>query len=164
MRVTLETEEWSEWIKTTFAKLENVQALLQAAAQAFAFQDIIEHFRKEEGPAGKWKPRSDSTQAKYAKIQAGLWKPPRGARRGSFSPTNKLLQLTGNLRQSVLPTNVEPVGRSSLRIFANAPYSAVHDVGGRAIPARPFMWLSDTAQEKMVDAIAQMVMEETGGL
>ena len=157
---TLDTSEWTKWINGTAGKLKDVGKLLASAASLFAFKDIVEHFSKEEGPNGSWQKRSPATQIAYGKIAAGLWAPPRGMRAGSFSPSNKLLQLTGNLRQSIGPGNMT-VKRDSVTIFANAPYSAVHDEGGKNMPARPFMWLNDDVQEKMLDVILTMATEGT---
>ena len=60
---------------------------------------------------------------------------------------------------SINPTNMERRGRDSISIFANAPYAGRHDEGGDGTPARPFMWLSDEAQDKMVDAVLTLAME-----
>lgn len=158
-RVVLDTKEWDQFFAGVTGKLKDVAGLLMSAASLFAFKDIIEHFSREEGPDGAWPKRSSATQQAYAKIAAGIWQPPKGMRAGSFNPSNKLLQLTGNLRQSINPTNMSRRGQDSINIFANAPYAGRHDEGGGGIPARPFMWLSDEVQDKMLDAILTMAME-----
>lgn len=158
-KVVLDTKEWDKFISGVTGKLADVAGLLMTAANLFAFKDIIDHFSKEEGPNGSWPKRSPATQEAYAKIAAGIWNAPKRMRAGSFSPTNKLLQLTGNLRQSINPGNMERAGKNSIVIFANAPYAGRHDAGGGGIPARPFMWLSDKVQDKMLDAIMELAME-----
>lgn len=164
--ITSETSGWEDLIKELFKNVGRAQKLLAVAAQAFAFQDIIQHFSDESGPDGPWQPRSEKTQFRYAMIQAGNWKAPFGMAAGSFSPTNKLLQLTGNMRKMLVPTNIEEVGDDAIRIFDNAIYSARHNYGdpSSGTPQREFMWLSDTANQKMADAISQMIVEgESGG-
>jgi len=157
-KVILETREWDTFIAKVSGKLKDTGKLLSTVASLFAFKDIMDHFQQEEGPDSKWQRRSPSTQEAYSKIAAGIWKPPKGMRAGSFSPTNKLLQLTGNLRQSINPGTMKQ-SSDSVTIFANAPYSAVHQEGGGGIPARPFMWLSDDAQDKMLDAMMTLIAE-----
>ncbi len=162
--VELDMTEWDVFLSKTAVNFKRAQAHLRVAAQAFAFQDIISHFRDEQGPDGAWAPRSGTTQARYAMIQSGQWKPPRGARAGSFNPTNKLLQLTGNLRKSLLPTEgeIKNIGSDGVMLFSNTEYSGRHDRGGGGIPARPFMWLSEQVQEKMVNTVLQLILEDDG--
>jgi phage gpG-like protein len=147
MKAELDVHEWTDFLTGTLGRLKDVSKLIIAAAQMFAFGDINQHFRDEHGPDGKWKPRLASTDAAYDR------------RGGKYRSTNKILQLTGNLRQSILPTNIKKLGPTSISIFANAPYGNRHDEGTGGMPARPFMWLSDDAKQKMVDAIATLAME-----
>ena len=165
-QVTLElnTSEWDTLIRQLSANVKKSQRFLKTAAGIYGFQDIIQHFRDESGPDGRWAPRSAVTQERYAMINSGQIKPPRGVAAGAFNPTNKLLQLTGTLRQSLLPTNkgIENHGSDSVRIFSNVVYSRRHNEGGDGVPKREFMWLSDGAQEKMVNAIIQMILEGEG--
>lgn len=157
--VVLDMSNWDTFMAEMFGRIQRPLQLLKAAAEAFAFQDIIEHFRNEEGPSGHWPARAESTQRAYAMIQSGQWKPPSGYSAGSFSPSNKLLQLTGFLRQSIVPQNTTPYGRDAIKIFSTDKKSGAHDAGTRNIPQRQFMWLSDNVQEKMASAIAQMIIE-----
>lgn len=160
--ITADVAGWEEMIQQLFEKSKASQKLLAVAAQAFAFQDIIKHFEDESGPDGKWKARSETTQKRYQAIFEGRWKPPRGMQPGTFNPTNKILQLTGNLRKANLPTNIEEVGDHAIRIFNNAIYSAIHNYGdeSRGMPQREFMWISDEANQKMAEAIMQMFLED----
>lgn len=158
----LDTAEWDAIMGRLFKNLGKAQAVMRVAAQAVAFADIIDHFAKEEGPAGKWPARSAATQHRYEMIASGQWVPPRGTPRGAFRASNKLLQLTGHLRQSIMPTNVEKAGADGIRIFANAKYSARHDQGGGGTPQRQFMWLSGTAQTKMAEMIVKLFLESEG--
>jgi phage gpG-like protein len=154
--VELDLSEWDDLLKKMFANLGRAQALLRVSAQAYAFQDIIQHFADEMGPKGKWPDWSDSTKAVYAKL-------------GWLG--NKKLQANGGLRMSLLPENggIENVGADAIRLFTNKEYSAIHNYGGpflawgkhpAVMPQREFMWLSEAVQDKMVSAIAQMILEE----
>lgn len=141
-RVVLDTKEWDSFISGVSGKMKDVAGLLSAAANMFAFKDIIDHFSKEEGPDGRWADRKEP----YKSLME---------RKGY----TKILQVTGNLRQSISPANMSRSGRNSITIFANAPYSGALDEGTSNMKARPFMWLSDDVQQKMVDAILAMAME-----
>jgi hypothetical protein len=162
--IEIDIKEWDGLFALISSNLKRAQKILKVAVQAFAFQDIIEHFRNEEGPDGKWSPRSPATQHRYAMINSGQWRPPKGMKAGSFNPSNKLLQLTGFLRQSIIPTNIKNEGNDGVRLFATAKYSGRHNDGTGGMPKRSFMWASESAQEKMVNMIAQMVMEESGAV
>lgn len=157
--IELDTSLWDTFLKEVLGRAARPIQLLRAAAEAFAFQDIIDHFRTETGPGGRWPARAQSTQFAYAMIQSGQWKAPRGYQSGSFNPTNKLLQLTGFLRQSIVPQNITDVGRDGIKLFSTDPKSGAHDRGGTNLPQREFMWLSENVQQKMADAIAQMLLE-----
>lgn len=156
----LDTAEWDDLMQKLVSNMKRAQAFLKVAAQAFAFQDIDQHFRDEEGPDGPWAPRAEATQRRYAMIQSGQWRPPKGMRSGSFSPTNKVLQLTGFMRQATLPGNIEKVGSDAVRIFNNAIYSRRHNEGTDGMPKREFMWVSEAVQDKMLDTVMQLVLED----
>lgn len=155
--LTLDNMAWRRMLGGLEKQPSRANELLRAVFNVYGFADINDHFRNEEGPDGKWPKRSPVTQAIYEAIQSGKRKPPPGYARGSFSPSNKLLQLTGLMRQSLLPNGVKDAGRGSIRIIANTPYSGKHQDGDstRRLPKRPFMWLSDGALGKM----AQMIVE-----
>lgn len=156
-KVVFEAKEWEEFLK----KVGNYNAkgtikrkpieLLRLAFATRGFKDIVKHFKKESGPRGKWRKRAASTDEMYEAIRSGKRKPPIGMRSGSFSKGNKLLQLTGKLRGSLLPTNIKKRGRNSIVFFSNDPKSGALDGGSKKkrLPARPFMWLSKKAQEGM---------------
>jgi hypothetical protein len=160
----LDTKEWDDLLEKMVSNLKRAQALLKTAALAYGFADIIDHFSEERGPDGGWTPRSPITQFRYAMIQSGQWRPPKGMRQGSFRPSNKLLQLTGAMRMEMLPkagaAHIALEGGDAVRLFNNAAYSGRQNDGGGGIPARPFMWLSEEAQDKMLDTIAKIIMED----
>ena len=150
----LDMRDWKRFLSAVQQKGRGVTKILRAAFNLFGFKDINEHFREEEGPDGAWAKRKASTQALYAAIASGRVSPPSGAARAAYNPTNKILQLTGLLRQSILPTNIRNVTQNSIMVFANAPYGKRHDEGdaARGLAKRPFMWLSDGALNKMAQS------------
>ena len=148
------------WLTKMNASLRDLTPVLKRLYATMGFKDIIQHFKDESGPDGKWVKRAKSTQRHYAHVQAGLAEPAPGVARAAYSPTNKLLQMTGTLRKSILPTNTRTVNRTSILAFSNDPKSGKHDRGDSEtrLPARPFMWLSNSAKQSIVDAAAKMVL------
>lgn len=155
----------------TFAKIESIEVdrllkrienrgsktsrtpiprLLRVAFNTDGFRDVIDHFKQEEGQTGKWRRRARSTQEFYAAMNK------RG--RTVFNPSNKLLQLTGKLRQSLLPTNVRSKGSNSIVFFSTDKKSGVHDRGSskKNIPKRQFMWMSKKGMGKMIKTILKI--------
>lgn len=106
------------------------------------FQDIMDHFNRQSGPNGRWKPWSEI----YARDMS---------RRGKGG--NRILQDTGRLRQGVTPGNVRRSSRgliwyNPVRTRHGFPYAVAHDEGGRKLPQREFMWLSGRALQKITQA------------
>lgn len=151
----LDISQWQSFTQNLKLKMDKINPILTAAFSVFGFSDVINHFDTESGPNGKWQKRKQSTQMAYAKILAGTRKPPKGMPRSSFNPSNKLLQLTGHLRKSLLVSNIKQKGKGAIEFYANATYSGVHDNGNpsKNIPQRAFMWLSPTAKERMASYI-----------
>lgn len=166
----LDDREWRRFARTILLNNGNKANLLRLAFNTDGFKDIDDHFRKEEGPKGKWKKRKASTQKRYAKIGSGQWKTPKFASRAGFNPSNKLLQMSGKLRGSILPTNIRRVDKNTIMIFSNADYSKIHDEGGTfkawgrntaKMPQRKFMWVGPTAIQRMQDTIMRTVLRGT---
>lgn len=152
--ITIDMTEWERFFSSVTKKLENPTKLLEAAFGIFGFKDIDDHFRQESGPSGPWPKRSTFTDMYYDLIAAGKRQPPKGTAAGAYSSSNKLLQLTGALRKSILPANITTKSKNSIVVFSNiSSYSGIHDTGGGRIPQREFMWLSDNAKEKMGEYI-----------
>lgn len=120
------------------------------ALGAVVFQDIISHFEQEQGSEGKWKRWSDAYSEHMAKIGKG---------------GNRILQDTGRLRGSFVPGN-RRVETAGVVWFNNAqtpngfPYASAHNEGGMGMPMRDFMWLSDSAVEKIQNITLQHILEE----
>ncbi len=110
-----------------------------------AFKDVLDHFAKEMGPSGRWKPWSDSYREQLSRL----------GRSG-----NNILIDNGFLRQQTKPALF---GSSSSRgeiilLINNAktksgfPYAFAHDNDTeprKQLPQRKFMWLSVKAQQQI---------------
>lgn len=143
--VVLDSKEWDEFLKKVKANSQKLVRFLQVAANTIGFGDIVKHFDQESGPGGHWAERLPKTQAAYDRIG------------GTYRSSNKILQLTGRLRQSILPQEgrSQIVGIDMVRMYAGTAYSRTHDEGdpSRNMPKREFMWLSDKAQQVMAEMI-----------
>jgi len=122
-------------------RMKDPETVLDIAA-AKGFKDVMDHFRKEEGPGGGWpewqKTRKDKKGSTVRKTKRG----------GS-----KLLQDTGRLRQS---TRFR-VLKETAEVFNQVKYAATHNFGDpkRNIKKRKFMWLSDKAIDSIVKTFAR---------
>lgn len=156
MTVILDDREWRGFFNKLRFNLKNPLAKLKAGYATFGYKDIIDHFDKEEGEGGKkWKKRKASTQRAY-KLRNKYNK--------KYNPTNKLLQMTGALRQSILSgkkTNVKNVGRSGILVFSRVKYGGVHNYGSnkKNIPKREFMWLSGKSTQQIVDYMVKEIIK-----
>lgn len=153
--VFLQAQQWERYFAALKSKIRDGAALLTAAFNTAGYKDVINHFKNQEGPDGNWLPREDSTQFRYFMVQNGRWAPPPGIPRSAVRPSNKLLQMTGALRQSLVPGNIKRLSPMSIMFFSTDDKSGAHDRGSKDgnLPARPFMWLSGEAQERMSDII-----------
>jgi phage gpG-like protein len=134
------------------------------------FKDIMHHFKKEEGPRGKWQKHSASTVAVWAgrvsfrkiggrvvpfKDQAihdnsEFFKDPLAKDARPKRLGGKLLQDEGRLRKTIRPNKFK-TWRSGWQWFTKVktktgfPYAAAHnnnDPARDTLPQREFMWLS----------------------
>ena len=161
LRLELKDEAWREFISNIDSRLKNPNKLLRTIYFTYGFKDIVQHFRDEEGSEGKWPPRSDRTNEMYDRINKG-----KGKNAGSYRSSNKLLQLTGKLRSSLLygeeranNSSVTNHGQYAISIFSNVKYAGVHNYGYKNIPQREYLWLSENAQELMCRGILNFVIE-----
>lgn len=133
-RVFFDSAEWDRYLKKTKQKIENIYPALKAAVSSMGFQNIIDHFEREENPRGRW------AKLKYRK--------------------GKPLQDTGTLRNSFLPGRgkTERVGKASILMFTEIDYAGIHNKGkGRM--HREFMWLSDEAKELILKNIMNVTFK-----
>ncbi len=113
---------------------------------AVVFQDIIDHFEKEEFlpfPTAPW-------SASYRRQMAARGK-----------EGNKLLQDSGRLKQSFQPTNFRRVSEgitwfNPAKTDKGFPYAAHHNETAKT--PRTFMWLSDAASEKIAGVTLNYVI------
>lgn len=108
---------------------------------SIVFRDVIEHFEKEEGPGGRWKPWS----ARYARYMVSVGK-----------GNNLILSDTGRLRQGWQPSRYR-VAKDGILWFNPVPYAAQHDQGIFPYPARKFTWLSKQAVQEIETQTARFV-------
>ena len=107
------------------------------------WKDVIEHFRDESGPDGKWK------ALKHTRASGG----------------NRILQDTGRLR---LAQRWRTVGYDEAHIFTQIKYAAIHNFGGTVktksgksfeMPQRKFLWISDKAKLSMIKTLLRWIAE-----
>lgn len=115
-----------------------------ALLSAIVLQDIADHFSKESGPDGRWKPWSERYRMRMEKLGKG---------------GNKILQDNGTLRNAWTPANVRTVS-DGIVWFNQTPYAKRHDMGGKGTPVRRFSWLSEFALNKISDQTAKFITEE----
>lgn len=157
--VKFDLGEWDLAFRKALSALTDKRSLIEKAFLVAGIRDIVNHFRDEAGPVSSWEKRTKKTNEAYARIRAGLRKAPEGISRAAFNPSNKLLQLTGNLRKSILNPQMRMKAADTLEVTSLVGYSGAHDEGSRKhnLPARSFMWLSDDAKETMRKIIIEAV-------
>jgi phage gpG-like protein len=165
VKITFNDAQIKKLLDKLLGKIQFPAKILKPIADIYAFKDIVDHFNKEEAPEGKWQPRSDFTQQYYLAIQKGLVNVPEGiAGRSSYSPSNKILQLTGTLRNSFVQGSSTINDNSSVIIRSDVDYSGIHDRGGikdgHKIPQRKFMWLSDKAKKSIARAVLDELLKD----
>lgn len=126
-------------------KKKSIEKISKTLTAVVVFPDIIDHFQKEMGPDGQWKSWGRAYTRRMIEEGKG---------------GNKMLQDTGNLRQSFKPggTSGTRVEKDSIVWFNNAttsdgfPYAWWHDSqeasASRKSGPRKFMWLSNKALKK----------------
>ena len=121
-----------------------------ALMSSVVFRDVQDHFKKEEGPGGKWQHWSFFHTVNMERIGKG---------------GNLILQDNGKLRQNFSKSSVR-ADSNGITWFNNAktkngfPYAAAHNEGGGRLPARPFMWASDKAIKDMSDNMLGFILDE----
>lgn len=145
-----ELKKFFKDMKVRLAAVTGAAPKFMGLLSAVVFADIQDHFQKEEGPDGPWAKWSPYYEKHLQSIgRAG----------------NKKLQFSGRMRQNFKPTDVRSVTEGILW-FNDAltksgfPYAAAHDAGGDQLPARPFMWMSDGAAEKISQVTLQFLLDE----
>lgn len=128
-------------MKRLMRKLDKPKPFFEEAKGLMA-RDVNEHFKKEEGEKGKWEPLDPKTLL---------------GRRGT---TAKILQDTGRLKQSVISSGIATNDYAVVgtNLESNGfPYPVVHQMGGKNIPQRKFLWLSRKAGEKLQRTLTKYI-------
>jgi phage gpG-like protein len=134
-----EAQFYLKKLSKKFEEIKNSDQRYGALLTAVVFQDIMDHFKQEEGSEGPWAEWSKRYQEQMEKKGKG---------------GNKILQDTGHLRQSFRQPNYRSVKEGILwfnpaKTKQGFPYAAAHDTGGPRLPQRDFMWLSQEGVEKI---------------
>lgn len=161
VKLALNLEPWSKLLEK-LADKTRLRRFLKVLAQVIAYKEIVQHFKKNEGPEGKWPPRSESTEKTYREIYEGKRRPPEGYQRGMFKPGGALLVLSGQLSRSFSLANIR-ADQESVTLFNPIEYAGVHDEGGdvtgarRAghVPQRKFMWVSQQGLDLMAKGLTE---------
>lgn len=153
--VRFDDSEWRKFLGAMLSRAKDMSAILGLAYATKGIADIQQHFRDEKGPNGAWKPRQEKTDYKYLMIATGMHKAPKNTSRAQYNPGNKILQMTGTLRNSFLRNGWKKKSATSIEAFSNDGKSGAHDRGNKEknLVARPFMWLSRDAKEVMAQII-----------
>ena len=99
-------------------------------------KDILNHFKQEEGPDGKWK-QLDPKTVKRRRVGKNK------------SRGHKILQDTGLLRASLILKHT----KNTARVGSRLEYAGAHNNGTGNVPERKFLWISKKADnliEKLV--------------
>ncbi len=150
--IAFNSKEWQDILKDLRGKWNDLEArkTFGGIISTAVYQDIMEHFQKEEGPDAAWKQWSDGYLMALRRIgRAG----------------NMKLQFSGKLRQSFMPQNYRStaigiVFYNNAKTKTGFPYAAAHDEGGPKLPQREFMWLSDKGMNNIVDRTLKWLLEK----
>lgn len=118
--------------------------------------DQTNHQRTRTGPDGAWAPRSASTTARG-----------RSARKGAKGKVVRK-RIAGNLLGK-LPRAVKYEATGNfVRGTSRVAWGLVHQEGGKAgrgsvIPARPFLWMSDTFLDLASNEVGDRLIVKYGG-
>lgn len=148
-------------LNKNFFSIEKKQKAYAGAISSFIFSDIEDHFQKEMGPDGKWKDWSPT----YKDIMAGKYhiRAVKGTTRFFRIPGRdpELKQVSGNILQNTrrMFNHFQPshwrkvsdgfIWYNNAKTKSGFPYAYAHNEGGPKLPQRRFMWLSDSALDKI---------------
>jgi phage gpG-like protein len=125
-------------------------------------EDVVTHFRRQEGPDGPWPARAASTVERGLQRRGFVRK--RGARRGQLTRRGERWSqhLLGAFRG--IGGYRAFAGPQDATIKAKGEWAGIHQFGGVAgrgsrIPARPFLWASDAVVERTAEALSKFLRE-----
>ncbi len=140
-------EGWQRILKQIKSKWDDIRKrkTFGGIISAAVYKDLITHFEQERGPNGKWEPWSK------------IWAERRQAMgRGG----GKILQLSGKLRQGIIPKNWRGTQEGVL-FYNNVVYANAHDQGNKKkhLPQRQFMYLSKSGLQSVIDQTEKWLAE-----
>jgi len=120
---------------------EDLSPLMRSLSEIIV-SGVEDNFANERGPDGPWAELAEST--KDERRREGNWPGPK-------------LQRTGQLVASIQPFNTENTAGAS----TNKTYAAIHQAGGTsdmppgpaAVPARPYMYISDDTETEIEEEV-----------
>lgn len=118
-----------------FSSIEGKTKQFVGILSSVIFQDVMDHFDKQQGSDGHWQKWSESYQKRMSKLGKGQ---------------NRILQDKGRLRQNFNPSKWRTSGDyiiwyNNAKTKKGFPYAYAHNEGGPKLPKRDFMWLSSQA-------------------
>lgn len=161
-KATLDDSEWRIFLASVTGNLKDIPHILSSAYGTHGWQDIMAHFKNESDEHGKWKAWSPA----YARLMERTTKKTSKGKIEKLKKIGaslaglgekKILQRSGDMRDSILIANIRTISSTGIEVYANSEYSGVHDRGGKNMPKRSFMWLSDRAKDLMMQFIANFV-------
>lgn len=146
-KIAIHDEEAQKFIKNAIEKAKRIfghDRAYIAVLSSLVFQDVIDHFDKEEGPKGKWQKWSTAyTEHMKAIGHEG----------------NKILQDTGKLRNGFMPSRYRNVSEGILW-YNPVSYAQAHDEGTNKLPQREFMWMHDKTLEDISTVTLNYLFEK----
>jgi len=132
-------DKFQGYMSDVSERLSDARIANLAVAQK-AWKDVMEHFKNEEGPDGKWAPLNVSWTLA-------------ARRKGKGTGSDKILQDNGDLRRSIQFRST----KTDAEVYTGLVYAGTHQYGRKmtirkrtiTIPKRPFMWLSDKMKSRL---------------
>lgn len=151
--VEFKDEKLSQFLKNITNNLryvKNGHKKFMGLMSKVVFADVMDHFKKQEGPDGKWEKWSSLYAEHMERIGKG---------------GNKILQDNGALRQNFKPTKVRYQNQGIIwfndaKVSGGFPYAFAHNEGSKKLPKREFMWASDKAVEDMSQQTLGFILDE----
>lgn len=135
--VKIEDKELQEALRNLRSKISNLSPFYKKAAILMK-ADILRHFQSEEGPKGSWEKLTKTYE-----------------KRKLLKGKNHILQFSGRLRGSIDAKDMS----DNASVGTNIQYGTTHQFGKGRIPARPFLWLSTDALEKIMNVMKEHIKD-----
>ena len=128
LTITIDDKKAVKQIQGMLDRVKNKQNALKAISNMMR-DDVLDHFKQEKDPSGKWKDLKPATWK---------WKRSKGK--------TKMLQNTGALRRGNIPKS----NKKEAMVINAVNYAATHEQGSKKVPQRRFLWLSKTSLERIL--------------